>query len=208
MRKTLIIILLAYLSVVLMPAWGDARWLIYRKPEFKGKVVDAETKEPIKGAVVVVMYYSSPIITGPGGGSSYIIHVKETLTDENGVFVIPSYSRLIQPNSLEGRVEFIIYKPGYGSFPNQPVKPDPPIYLEKFFAEEIGSEGEFVVESRKETKKFPVTFGVVELLQLKTREERLKTTPPPPTDFIKDTPLLYEAINDERKYFELKPVGR
>ena len=31
-------------------------WLIYHKPEFRGKVMDAETKEPIEGAVVVVAY--------------------------------------------------------------------------------------------------------------------------------------------------------
>ena len=31
-------------------------WPIYSKPEFRGRVIDAETKQPIEGAVVVVLY--------------------------------------------------------------------------------------------------------------------------------------------------------
>jgi hypothetical protein len=142
MKKILVIMLLAYFSLILTPPRVDAGWLVYRKPEFKGKVIDAASREPIKGAVVAVMYYSAPILTGPGGGSPYIIHVKESLTDENGMFLIPSYTTLIQPNSLEDRAEFIIYKPGYGSFPEFAVKPYPPIHLEEFFTREIEEKGE------------------------------------------------------------------
>ena len=29
---------------------------LYSKPEFRGRVIDAETKQPIEGAVVVVLY--------------------------------------------------------------------------------------------------------------------------------------------------------
>jgi hypothetical protein len=128
MKKILVIMLLAYFSLILTPPRVDAGWLVYRKPEFKGKVIDAASREPIKGAVVAVMYYSAPILTGPGGGSPYIIHVKESLTDENGMFLIPSYTTLIQPNSLEDRAEFIIYKPGYGSFQ---VRRSSPIYIHR-----------------------------------------------------------------------------
>jgi len=44
-----------------------AGWLIYHKPEFKGKVIDAKTKEPLEGAVVVVAYYQKTF-GWPAGG--------------------------------------------------------------------------------------------------------------------------------------------
>ena len=53
----------------------------YHKPAFQGKVIDAETKEPIDGAVVVVIYKKYPIISGPGGGGESIMDIKETLTN-------------------------------------------------------------------------------------------------------------------------------
>jgi hypothetical protein len=210
MRKTLIIILLAHLSVILVPAWSYAKWIIYRKPAFQGKVIDAASKSPLSGAVVVVMYYSSPIITGPGGGSPYIIHVKEALTDEDGMFRIPSYTTLIQPNSVEHKADFIIYKPGYGSFPELAVKPYPPIYLEDFFTGEIGSKGEVRVDSMAGIKTFPLTYGIVELPALETREERLKAIPStnPAELTSEDIPLLYKAINEERERYGLGPIGR
>ena len=92
-----------------------AGWLVYHKPEFKGIVIDAETKAPIEGAVMVVEYYTQPLITGPAGGSSSVMKVKETLTDKKGEYDFPPYTTLIQPNSIEDHAEFIIYKPGYKS---------------------------------------------------------------------------------------------
>src|SRR3989338_7708901 len=104
--------LTALVFVFLLSSRSFAGWLIYHKPEFKGKVIDAETKEPIEGAVVVVVYNKHTLISGPGGGHSSVIKVKETLTDKKGEFYFPSYTTLIQPNSIEDNAEFIIYKPG------------------------------------------------------------------------------------------------
>ena len=51
------IIFLIFISIfILNSSPSFAIWPIYHKPEFKGKVIDAETKEPIEGAVVVVVY--------------------------------------------------------------------------------------------------------------------------------------------------------
>ncbi len=187
------------------------RMAVYHKPEFKGEVMDAGNKMPIKSAVVVAMYYSEPIITGPGGGSPYIIHVKETLTDENGIFVIPSYTALIQPNSLEGKADFIIYKPGYGSYPGGKATPDRHyVDPEEYFSRELGAKGEVIwgMEGRK--KRIPVTFGIVELPKLETREERLQAAPStrPGELSPEDIPLLYKAINEERNRLGLGPIGR
>lgn len=210
MKKTIVVMLLTYFSVILTPPCVNAGWLVYRKPEFKGKVIDAASREPITGAVVAVMYYSAPILTGPGGGSPYIIHVKEALTDEDGMFLIPSYTTLIQPNSLEDRADFIIYKPGYGSFPEFAVKPYPPIYLEEFFTREIEERGEIRVDSIAGTKVFPVIYGIVELPKLETKEERLRAAPStrPGQLAPEDIPLLYKAINEDRIRFGLGPIGR
>src|SRR3989338_11661307 len=96
-------------------------WMGYHKPAFKGKVIDAATKEPIEGAVVVVVYSKTAI--GIAESYSVTINVRETLTDKNGEFYIPSYTTIIQPLSWEEWASFIIFKPGYGSFPNWRVYP-------------------------------------------------------------------------------------
>ena len=53
-RIVILIALLSFLVFASVPAF--AGWLIYHKPAFKGKVINAETKGPIEGAVVVVTY--------------------------------------------------------------------------------------------------------------------------------------------------------
>ena len=211
MKKILITIILIGVLIIFVSTQCTGSWLIYHKPEFRGKVMDAETRDPIKGAVVVVMYYSYPIISGPGGGSAYIINVKETLTDDNGIFRIPSYTTFINPNSVEDRADFIIYKPGYLNF--YPYRSIPPLIVyvdpEIFFSHELGTKGEMRWESAGHSKDFPVTFGVVELQKLETREQRIGTIPGRPSGMSpEDTPLLYKAINEERKRFGLGQVGR
>lgn len=88
-----------------------AIWPIYHKSDFKGKVIDAETKEPIEGAVVVVVYNKITYAIIEKGTDA--IKAKETLTDKNGEFNFPSYTTLIAPLSGEHYASFLIYKPGY-----------------------------------------------------------------------------------------------
>jgi hypothetical protein len=94
---------------------------------FKGRVIDADTKEPIEGAAVVAHWREErATIAGP---STKPKDVKEALTDKNGEWVIKG------PGGREGgnltaiftfltgihytkRPEFIIFKPGYCSWPN------------------------------------------------------------------------------------------
>ena len=72
------------------------------------------------------------------------------------------------------------------------------------FSKELGTKGEI----RKGSEVLSITYGVVELPGLKTRKDRLRAVPATPTISIKDTPLLYKAINEEGKTFGLKPIGR
>ncbi|MBW1783628.1 MAG: hypothetical protein JRL30_23170 [Deltaproteobacteria bacterium] len=116
MKKILLPIIIAVYLVATCSALCFAGWIIFHKPGFKGKVIDAETKAPIEGAVVVVVYYKH--VYNIAGGRSSVVKVKEMLTDKNGMFSFPSYTTLIHPFSTESDTAFIIYKPGYGSFPS------------------------------------------------------------------------------------------
>ena len=49
---------------------------------FSGKVIDAETKEPIESAVVLVVW-NKAIYLSPGGPSTYFLAAKETLTGKD-----------------------------------------------------------------------------------------------------------------------------
>lgn len=100
------------LAILFIPTSASADWLIYHKPAFEGQILDGETKEPIEGAVVVVQYFKRTIGLVSGTDSS-VIHIRETLTDKEGKFHVPSYTTLIQPFSWEDPARFIIYKPGY-----------------------------------------------------------------------------------------------
>ncbi len=75
---------------------------------YQGKIVDAETKEPIEGAVVFVDWYELHFFAG-----STFIDAQETLTDKNGEFYL-SGIRVFNPwKSLGSEGGLIIYKSGY-----------------------------------------------------------------------------------------------
>ena len=201
--------LAAILSIGLTSSDSFAGWLIYHKPAFEGKVIDAETKEPIEGAVVVAIYNKTLMSLG-AGTNSYEIHVRETLTDKDGYFRIPSYSTIIQPFSWEDSATFIIYKPGYGSFPSH--QSYPPVLergaQESYFTIGLGVESEFKrgIGAYQFVK---LTAGIVELPSLHTKKERLRTIPGTPTfTKSKDLPALYGLINEEYAHFGLSPVSR
>lgn len=101
--------------------------LIYyfdQNKRYWGKVVDAETGEPIVGAVVVIKWAEGePTVAGV---STRLKDVKETLTDENGEWelrgprgenplgMVLSFIPFVYYTK---RPEFIIYKPGYCPYP-------------------------------------------------------------------------------------------
>ena len=93
---------------------------------FSGRVIDADTQEPIEGAVVVV-YWHEARRTSIGDLSSRPKDVKETLTDKNGGWsvtgpaggenTISYYLALITGMYYTMEPEFIIFKPGYCCWP-------------------------------------------------------------------------------------------
>jgi len=141
----------------------------YGAPTYKGMVVDAETKAPIEGAVVVVVWYKKPLITM--NGPLYFHNAKEVLTDSKGGFSLSAFpginwnpfTRLMKDPNISRTYPddpgiypvIAIFSPGYGPFPEAQVKPP----------------------SEVETKRAMLKEGiVVELPKLETKEELQKYT--------------------------------
>jgi hypothetical protein len=93
----------------------------------RGKVIDADTREPIEGAAVVAYWHKASWI--PFGESIVKLKdVKETLTDKNGEWSIQgpagnNVNSVPYAIALFGLIyytrepEFIVFKPGYCSWP-------------------------------------------------------------------------------------------
>jgi len=143
----LMVVMLLGMTDGLQPAWADG--------PYRGKVIDAETKEPIEGAVAVAVWMSNQF--GLVESHEVFAEAKEAMTDKDGEFVIPGYKWTsiffyfgIQPP------EIYIFKPGYGDFPWHRAYPPPK-------------------QSNAQLLEPFKTHAVVELPRLKTREERLDT---------------------------------
>jgi hypothetical protein len=180
MSKIILIIPLTWLlfSITTLSPTASHAWLIYHKPAFKGKVIDAETKKPIEGALVVVVYNKWLFGLGPGWDGEPF-DIREVFTNSDGIFQVPSYTtvRITHPFSSNRDVDFIIFKPGYGRFPGWAIpkglnKDD----QELFFSENFGEEKKLEVSSGSYHKYTMTwvnfTFGIVELPKLEDIEER------------------------------------
>jgi len=122
---------------------------------YHGKVVDAETKEAIEGAAVLVVFYTNE--PGPAGSITRYSDALETLSDKNGAFRIPEHKVTPEKWSyfLDPHGYFTIFKPGYGCYPMyKDVKP-------------------MFVPNGMLPPKESVT---IELPRLKTTQERLSNT--------------------------------
>lgn len=82
---------------------------------YKGKVIDADSKEPVKGAVVLVVYYGTAYTVA--GSNSYEVDAREVLTDSNGEFMLPRKIVWFRKAKWFPEATVTIIKPGYGSFP-------------------------------------------------------------------------------------------
>ncbi|HOU50881.1 MAG: hypothetical protein KBG22_11025 [Smithella sp.] len=191
------------LIIVFIGLWtaapSYAAWLIYSKPEFKGRVIDAETKQPIEGAVVVAIYNRVALIGNPGGRSYSYEAVKETLTDKRGEFHFSSYTSII-PFWMESFAQFIFYKPGYLSSEG-PDYLGSRTFIEAFFSiDVIGKVGEIKDCEFGDCKTWKGTLGILELKKANAYDERRIGVPSTPAEYTsKDLPLLFKAINDDRK---------
>lgn len=214
-RITLIMLLIIVVTFSLTTP--SHAWFIYHKPAFKGKVIDSETKLPIKEAVVMVVYRKT-LVAGFEPITS-VFDIREALTDDEGLFNIPSYTTVINPLSVSADVKIIIYKPGYGQYFPKNLSAGTGLssdLRERFFSEDFGEEKKIkhlTGSVREGTGPHQiwsnVIFGIAELPKLKTIEERkhVNTSPVGDSEFWDKQKLFIKAIRDEWQYLYGKDPG-
>ena len=171
--------------------------LFYSDGPWSGKVIDSETKEPIEGAVVLTVWRK--VYATPAGDNSYFLDAIEVLTNKEGKFIIPKF-RAVNIIPIIRRFEgpdFTIFKPGYTAFSS--IEYVGWIYFNKYFPDSP------LRKDRDTLVGFFKKGVVVELLKLKTRDERLRNIPGDPADVgPKKLPLFYNLIDEEEKSIGLE----
>jgi len=154
---------------------------------YQGKVVDAETKAPIVGAVVLAVWYRGA--PGLGVSSNGFLDAEEVLTDKSGEFVIgehPPASWI--PGTWVDGPHITVFYPNYGFYPIYQTTPSPKLGRDKLNE---------VLEKH---------VGI-ELPPLKTRKEKLEAYGlVNPVEVPNEKKLnLNRLMNQQRTELGLKP---
>jgi len=185
--KASIILLIILIGMNLIVGCG---WIIYLDRGYHGTVIDADTKEPIEGAVVVAVYSAG--CARPVEGYSKTLGARETWTDTNGAFQTSFFWTVSSPNCFRSFTNFTVFKGGYGYSHNA--------YL-------LHLPGYIPLDHYYDLIKIEDMFRkgvVVELPRLKTREERRDAMPDMQWEFREDMPKLVKALDTEDKYLREK----
>lgn len=163
------------------------RYLDRPRGPYRGQVVDAETKAPLAGAVVVVRWLRDRVYPVHMVAENYA--VRETITDAEGRFFLDAKDVEERAPRRTRRPGFLIFLPGYGSYPKQHVSP-------------TGFTGGM----------FEPPGTIVELPRLVDREERRKHLwsfgPHSYSDKpFRELPELMRRINAERISLGLEPYS-
>ena len=197
--KTGILVLVAIVGVLLLIIMSSTPAC---SATFTGRLIDADTKEPIEGAVVVLSWHEERPAPPDGGGMRFK-DVKETKTDKDGKWTIdgPKGRKLGNFLSIVSFLtrmyitkppQFIIFKPGYCSWPQG-------LFIESCKEKikyELNSQGHYKLGEGE----------VIELPILVSREDRLRNIPSPADGKLEKQIELIKLINDERRNFGLKGV--
>ena len=114
MTSPLKIVLLAVCAMAI----GGCGSPYYTVDPIEAWVVDADTGQPLEGAVVTANWQLVSPGLDTGGRKLHQLEVMETLTDKNGRFFFPGFTKL-NPRLLELRDEdpqILIFKSRYGYF--------------------------------------------------------------------------------------------
>lgn len=146
---------------------------------YKGKVIDADTGQPIEGVVVLGVWETVTIT--PAGGTHDYYDAKETVTDKNGEFEIPGKGLRIL-SRLEP-VRLTIFKAGYE-------------YMDYSWETLRGDR----TLSKKVKWEDDKVFVSLKKLTMEERRESLTFPPYPPTEAPQEKiKLMMEEIYKERK---------
>jgi hypothetical protein len=175
-----------------LAAWSQEaerwdRYLDRPRGPYRGQVIDAETKAPLVGAVVVALWWRNRVYPFHSVAEHYA--VRETVTDAEGRFLLDAKDVEEGAPRRTYHPEFLIFQPGYGSYPKKYVSPR-------------GFTGG--IFERPDT--------VVELPRLADREDRRKHLwqfgPHSYSDKpFRDLPELMRRINTERIAIGLEPYS-
>jgi hypothetical protein len=115
-KKKRIIGVMLILLVISVVINRSIYWIIYWAGPYHGRVMDADTDQPIEGASVAGIWafeYNLIIAWEDGFGNA-----KETTTDSNGKFKLgPIIAFSFWPFSRIERMQLVVFKPGYDSHP-------------------------------------------------------------------------------------------
>ena len=164
---------------------GWDRYLDWHRGPYRGQVLDADTKAPLAGAVVVALWLRDRI--HPFHITTEHYAVRETVTDSEGRFLLEAKDIEEGAPTRTRRPEFLIFVPGYGAFPYSQRSPTG-------FLGDVFERGGTVVElsrleEREARRKNLRSFG----------PHSLSETP------HRDLPRLMSAIDEERLAAGLSP---
>jgi len=152
---------------------------------YRGLIIDSDTKTPLAGAVVVALWVRERVYPFQVNTEHYA--VRETVTDAEGRFVMEVKDIEESAPRRTRKPEFLVFLPGYGSFPNGYTAP------QGFLAELFEGEG-----------------TTMELPRLIDRQRRINVLGgASPHNFSKtpgrDLPFLMKAVNKERVSLGFNP---
>ena len=169
-----IVLAITFSPVIYLPIWFNFPY--YYLAPFEGRVIDADTKQPIEGAAVLAVY--DRCLPSIQGSISFSIDAQETLTDKYGEFKIPEAKMWFggKPRSPQEQ-KLTIFKPGYGVLPGH--KRSRAIGVNKSWPP-------------------PKKYIVYELPKLKTWEERRLNLPGRPNIPDEKMNIFTSFLNEER----------
>lgn len=164
---------------------GWDRYLDRHRGPYRGQVLDADTKAPLAGAVVVALWRRDRVY--PFHITTEHYAVRETVTNSDGRFLLEAKDIEEGAPRRTRRPEFLIFLPGYGAFPH--LQRSPTGFLGDVF-ERDGTTVELPrLEDRDARRRNLRSFG----------PHNFSETP------HKDLPSLMSAINEEHIAVGLRP---
>jgi hypothetical protein len=166
-----------------------------KEKTFHGRVIDADTKEPIEGAAVVIHWVEARATVA--GESTRFKDVKEVLTDKDGKWSITgpegsqgddltAYFTFFTGIHYTRKPDFIIFKPGYCSYPAG-------LSIEACKEIKFTGTGETIAGKTLELPK---------MQKIINREDRLKAMPAPVAGegSIQKQKEFLRLLNEESRY--------
>lgn len=103
------IIVITLLNILLVLSTSACAFVMRYDGPYEGRVIDAETGQPLEGVVVLGVWYREH--PGPGGAVSEYYDAMETITDKDGEFKIKGLGLLVMSNVIP--MDVLIFKAGY-----------------------------------------------------------------------------------------------